>query len=108
MRPSPLNTADTLVALADLNQHTTLAWAIEDGTLQKTFRFHDFREAFAFMTRVAESAHALDHHPEWLNVYNRVQVRLITHDCQSLTELDFRLARSMDEAARTAPRTASH
>ena len=57
------------------------------------FRFADFRTAFAFMTRVALAAERADHHPEWSNVYNRVDVRLTTHDAGGLTGRDFALRR---------------
>lgn len=62
----------------------------------KTFRFADFNAAFGFMTRVALMADKLDHHPEWFNVYNRVEVLLTTHDADGVTELDVTLARFMD------------
>lgn len=65
----------------------------------KTFRFADFNAAFGFMTRVALMADKLDHHPEWFNVYNRVEVLLTTHDADGVTDLDVRLAKFMDEAA---------
>jgi 4a-hydroxytetrahydrobiopterin dehydratase len=67
--------------------------------IQRTYRFADFNTAFAFMTRVALKAETLDHHPEWLNVYNRVEVTLATHDADGVTELDVTLAKFMDEAA---------
>ena len=60
------------------------------------FQFSDFKAAFAFMTRVAEAAEAQDHHPEWFNVYNKVEVLLTTHDCQGLSERDLQLARTID------------
>jgi 4a-hydroxytetrahydrobiopterin dehydratase len=65
----------------------------------KTFRFKDFNEAFGFMTRVALLADKLDHHPEWFNVYNRVEVTLATHDADGVTELDVQLASFMDSVA---------
>ena len=65
----------------------------------KTFKFADFNAAFGFMTRVALMADKLDHHPEWFNVYNKVDVTLTTHDAKGLTELDFKLAARMDKAA---------
>ena len=76
-------------------------WALtEDGeTLVKTFLFRDFKQAFGFMTRVAEDAEALGHHPEWSNTYRTVNVRLTTHDAGGLTGLDVALAQKMDEAA---------
>ena len=67
--------------------------------IAKTFRFADFNAAFGFMTRVALMADKLDHHPEWFNVYNRVEVLLTTHDADGVTDLDVTLARFMDEAA---------
>ena len=77
-------------------------WAAGPGdreTLVKTFRFEDFNAAFGFMARVALMAEKLDHHPEWFNVYNRVDVTLTTHDAGGVTELDLKLARFMDQAA---------
>ena len=67
--------------------------------IQKTFRFGDFAEAFGFMARIAIIAEKMNHHPEWFNVYNRVDVTLTTHDADGLTMKDIELARAMDEAA---------
>jgi 4a-hydroxytetrahydrobiopterin dehydratase len=79
-------------------------WSAKDGrdAIVKTFKFKDFNAAFGFMTRVALLADKLDHHPEWFNVYNRVDVLLATHDADGVTELDMTLAKFMDEAAGTA------
>ena len=76
-------------------------WSAAEGrdALAKSFRFKDFNAAFGFMTRVALLAEKLDHHPEWSNVYNRVEVVLTTHDADGVTGLDLRMARFMDEAA---------
>jgi 4a-hydroxytetrahydrobiopterin dehydratase len=76
-------------------------WSAHDArdALVKTFRFKDFNAAFGFMSRVALMAEKLDHHPEWFNVYNRVEVLLTTHDADGVTERDLKLARFMDEAA---------
>jgi 4a-hydroxytetrahydrobiopterin dehydratase len=77
-------------------------WSRGEGArdaIQKTFKFKDFNAAFGFMTRVAIKADQLDHHPEWFNVYNRVEVTLATHDADGVTELDVTLAAFMDEVA---------
>lgn len=73
-------------------------WALrEDGkAIERTFRFRDFSEAFAFMTRVALLAEAQDHHPEWANVYNRVAITLTTHDAGGLSARDARMARAIE------------
>ncbi|WP_337269389.1 4a-hydroxytetrahydrobiopterin dehydratase [Oryzifoliimicrobium ureilyticus] len=76
-------------------------WALADdaGSINKQFAFSNFPEAFAFMTEVALTAEKLDHHPDWRNVYSRVDVSLSTHDVGGLTELDFKLAHAADRAA---------
>ena len=72
----------------------------ERDAIVKTFGFADFNAAFGFMTRVALMADKLDHHPEWFNVYNRVDVTLTTHDVQGLSLRDIELARQMDAIAK--------
>ena len=67
--------------------------------IQKTFKFKDFSEAFGFMTRAALVAEKMDHHPEWSNVWNRVDVTLSTHSAGGLTDLDVKLAEAMDKIA---------
>jgi len=74
-------------------------WCIEAGKLHREFRFGDFNEAFAFMTRVAMVAEQLGHHPEWFNVYSSVRVDLTTHDAGGVSELDFELAARMNAFA---------
>lgn len=72
-------------------------WTEENNRLKKTFRFKDFQEAFAFMTRVAFLAEKHDHHPNWSNVYNNVTIELTTHDAGNLvTEKDHKLAAAID------------
>jgi len=67
--------------------------------ITKTFRFKNFRKAFGFMAEAALVAEKMDHHPEWSNVYGKVEVTLTTHSAQGLTQLDVTLARKMDEIA---------
>lgn len=76
-------------------------WRAADGrdAIVKEFRFKDFNAAFGFMSRVALYAEKADHHPEWLNVYNRVDVTLATHDAGGVTDKDVALAHFMDQAA---------
>ena len=83
-------------ALSSLN-----GWVLEEGgaAIRKGFKFKNFSEAFGFMTRAALAAEKLDHHPEWSNVYNKVDVRLTTHSADGLTALDFELAKKMDRFA---------
>lgn len=83
-------------ALAGLN-----GWVEAAGrdAIQKTFRFTDFNAAFGFMSRVALLAEKMDHHPEWFNVYNRVEVTLATHDAGGVTAKDTDLAAFMDAIA---------
>lgn len=79
-------------------------WNEVDGrdAIAKSFKFADFNAAFGFMSRVALMAEKLDHHPEWFNVYNKVDVTLSTHDAGGVTERDVTLARFIDQAARGA------
>ncbi len=85
---------DAEVVASWLSAHPT--WSLRDGKLHKRYSFPDFRAAFDWMTRVAERAEAMNHHPEWLNVYTQVTVWLETHDTQGLTALDLALAEDMD------------
>ena len=83
-------------------------WAKVRGrdAIEKSYKFKDFNEAFGFMTRVALAADKADHHPEWANVYNRVDVVLTTHDVGGLSEKDVALATLMDKWAGKAGKTA--
>lgn len=75
-------------------------WSAGDDFLTKVFRFDDFAQAFGFMTRIAIIAEKMDHHPEWFNVYNRVDVTLTTHDAGGVTQKDLILAQAMEKAAK--------
>ena len=100
-RPPKLADADVTQRLAALP-----AWTVKDGKLHRELTFPDFTQAFAFMTDVAREADALDHHPEWFNVYNRVVIDLNTHDASGITALDFELARRAEDLARGRARPA--
>ncbi|MBO6554681.1 MAG: 4a-hydroxytetrahydrobiopterin dehydratase [Roseitalea sp.] len=95
--PKPCLTTDELTTALE----TLAGWtAEEDGkAVTRTFKFGTFTQAFAFMTAAALTAEKMDHHPEWFNVYNRVDVRLTTHDSGGVTALDIALAGAMDKAA---------
>ena len=85
--------ADALIGLdgwSDTEDH---------DAIQKTFTFKSFNQAFSFMTRVAMEAEKANHHPEWFNVYNRVDVTLSTHDAGGITEKDIKLAQFMEMIA---------
>jgi 4a-hydroxytetrahydrobiopterin dehydratase len=91
-----LDTAARAAALQSLPE-----WRNVDGrdAIQRTFRFPDFNAAFGFMSRCALKAEKMDHHPEWFNVYNRVDVTLSTHECGGVSARDLELARFRDSAA---------
>jgi 4a-hydroxytetrahydrobiopterin dehydratase len=76
-------------------------WSEVDGrdAITRSFRFADFNAAFAFMTRIALMAEKMDHHPEWFNVYNRVEITLSTHDAGGVSARDLALARFIDQVA---------
>ena len=74
-------------------------WSLDNGKLYRSFRFADFRRAFAFMSGAALAAERLNHHPEWFNVWSKVDVHLNTHEAGGITELDFQLAQAMNELA---------
>ena len=78
-------------------------WRLQEGKLQRTFKFRSFAVAFGFMTQIAIEAEAMDHHPEWWNVYNRVGIALVTHSAGNLVSaLDVALAHKIDSAAALA------
>lgn len=89
--PMPLDDATITAALQDRPR-----WTLADGKLQATFEFDDFVGAFGFMSRAALLAERADHHPEWSNVYNKVEVALVTHSDGGVTQKDLDLAAEFD------------
>jgi 4a-hydroxytetrahydrobiopterin dehydratase len=90
---APLSTTEIQQSLATLE-----GWSVAGEALEKTFRFGTFREAIAFMVRAAFEAEAMNHHPDWTNSYNRVVVRLNTHDAGGkITGHDVELARRLQK-----------
>ncbi len=89
-----LNAKERDKALSKLN-----GWVYDEAaeSISHDFKFKDFSEAFAFMTRVALLAQSADHHPEWSNVYNKVSITLTTHDAGGLTAKDVELAQGIDK-----------
>jgi len=79
-----------------LRRHPEWSLARDGDAIERTFEFADFNEAFGFMTRVALLADKADHHPEWSNVYNRVQIALTTHDAGGLSQRDADMAKAID------------
>jgi 4a-hydroxytetrahydrobiopterin dehydratase len=92
--------ADKLTAaVRELALSGLRGWTYDEAAdaITRDFKFKDFSEAFAFMTRVAFAAHAADHHPEWSNVYNKVSITLTTHSAGGLTQKDVSLAGEVDK-----------
>lgn len=85
-------------ALSELNETAGEdIWLVVDGKLHKTFTFKNFIRAFGWMSQMAIWSEKLKHHPEWFNVYNKVEVNLVTHDVDGISELDFELAKKMEQ-----------
>lgn len=72
-------------------------WEFKDDVLYGNYEFKDFKEAFSVMTRIAFEAEAMQHHPDWTNVYNTLEIRLTTHDEGGVTQKDFEMAKKIDE-----------
>jgi 4a-hydroxytetrahydrobiopterin dehydratase len=87
MRATKLNEPEIAAELQKLK-----GWTVEQGKLHRVFEFHDFSQAFGFMTQVALAAEAMGHHPDWSNVWNKVTIDLTTHSAGGLTQNDFGLA----------------
>jgi 4a-hydroxytetrahydrobiopterin dehydratase len=108
MRPDNASTSDareTGFQMTKLDAQSAIetlqGWSVVDGrdAIRKRFEFADFNAAWGFMSRVAVKAEAMNHHPEWSNVWNRVEVTLTTHDADGVTTLDTELAGFMDKIA---------
>lgn len=91
-RPKKYSTEELPSALKPLT-----GWQLENNSIIKEFKFLNFIGAFAFMTKIALAAEKMNHHPDWSNVYNRVRVRLSTHDADGITDLDIKLAQQIDK-----------
>ena len=92
---TPLSAAEISAAMAGMP-----GWRLEGQALEKTFAFASFREAISFMVRVSFEAEEMNHHPEWTNVYNRVRIRLNTHDAGgAVTARDVELARRIQKVS---------
>lgn len=90
-----------MITKLDTEARATLAdtlphWQLDGEHLRRSFRFENFVQAWGFMTQVALLAERQDHHPEWSNVYNRVEIALTTHDAKGLSARDVKLARAID------------
>ncbi|MCB4437101.1 4a-hydroxytetrahydrobiopterin dehydratase [Alteromonas sp. McT4-15] len=97
--PDKLSNAEIQTKLEALNAMISddVKWEQDGDAIKKTFTFKSFIRAFGWMSQIAIWAEKLKHHPEWFNVYNKVEVRLTTHDADGLSELDFSLAEKMEK-----------
>ncbi len=93
----PLSNAEIEEKLATLP-----GWEYQENALTTTFEFQDFREAFTLMTRIAFECESQNHHPNWTNVYNQLEIRLNTHDAGGVTEKDFKLAATIESLIQTS------
>jgi 4a-hydroxytetrahydrobiopterin dehydratase len=94
VRPAALSSSDI-----ESRMKSRPGWSLEQDKLHRVFEFNNFVEAFGFMSQIAILAEKMDHHPEWSNVYSRVEIFLTTHDADGISELDFELAEHMDRLA---------
>ena len=97
MKLTRLEPADIEQRLAELNSSGPFEWKLDGNGIKMETKFDSFISAFTFMTKVAMIAERMDHHPEWFNVYIKLEVRLSTHSAGGVTELDLKLAERMAE-----------
>jgi 4a-hydroxytetrahydrobiopterin dehydratase len=100
--PTKLTESEVNIELEKLNENLdeSTFWRLVDNKLSKTFIFNDFVTAFGWMTQLALYAEKVNHHPEWFNVYNKVNVELTTHDANGISILDFNMAKTMEKCAK--------
>lgn len=93
-----LSSSQIQVALLEINSTLTEKeqWVLEDGKLTKLFMFKSFISAFGWMSQIAIWSEKMNHHPEWSNIYNKVNVKLVTHDVNGISDLDIKLANKME------------
>lgn len=84
------------ISLAELNKTAEQPWNIQSGALYKEFQFSNFSAAFSFMTQVALLAETMNHHPDWSNSYNQVNISLTTHELGGISQRDFKLAKAIN------------
>jgi len=94
-----LSDNETAALLATLNDYCQKHWEIKSNTLCKSFAFKDFKSAFGFMASVALDAEKVNHHPDWFNSYNKVEINLTTHEVGGITQRDFNLATEIEKRA---------
>ena len=97
-----------MVSLIEQNQLDSFieknpSWIIDNKTIKKEFKFDNFIDAFGFMTKVAIISESLCHHPEWKNVYSEVTIDLTTHELNGISNLDLKLAKSIDAIIKNKP-----
>ncbi len=99
-KPPLLNQDEREQSLAQLNADALAPWVVADGKLSRRYEFKSFIDAFGFMTQAAIACEVMSHHPRWVNVWNVVEIDLLTHRAGGITHLDFELAGQMEPLAK--------